>query len=138
MTEIAEKKYDLSIEDGILICQFKDESAIEQVLAAEADAIELLSSQEIYHIPAIVTIKNVDQAKTDLRLSNLSKIISSNKMFNYLSGLWIVGADKEVKKIIGILNAVFLGGRIHLVETFEEAKAAAEAHKTANRPMLEQ
>jgi len=132
------KEYSLTIDDGVLYADFFDESCLENILEAELEAIELIRAKNIHLIPLVITMSGVNQSRTDLNVTNLSKVISSNEIIRHLSGIWVVGAEKNIKRICYIMNKVFLDNRIHLVDTLAEAKKDAIACKSIDCPILEQ
>jgi hypothetical protein len=118
--------YIVYIEDGIVYYEFSNELTIQNVLAAEKLGFVVLQENHIRVVPTIISFKNIDQSRVSIGFSDLSKIVTMHDIMKYASGLWFVGAEKQVKILSEALNIMFLGGHIRFVATLDEAKKEAK------------
>ena len=138
MDEDKSTEYKTYIDNGILYYEFTHTLSVDNVLAAETEAFKIIADRNIRLVPTVVLFKDIDQSKVQMGVFDLGKVVSIHNILKYASGIWFVGAEGQVKRLAGALNTVFLGGRVHFVATLDEAKAAAEANKTEENPLLEQ
>jgi len=130
--------FKVSIEDGYCLFEFFNELSIENILSSEAQVINLMNAHKVDILPFIADLSKIDDQEVKIEVRDFGKMISSRALFERCSGVWIVGAKGYTKMLTGLLNKTFLGNRLKLVDTVEEAKAAIKNTKQSKIPMLEQ
>jgi len=128
----------VTIEDGVCHFEYINELSMQNILASELRAVALMDEQKIDILPFIVEFKDIDDDNTRIEVRDFGKLISTKTLFDRCSGVWIVGAEGNVKMLTNLLNKTFLGDRIRMVDTLEQAKAEAEEFRSVKVPMLEQ
>lgn len=125
------------MEDGILYMEYHGEVTVSRVLENQKSAMTLLSQRNIQTIPAIVIFNNVDKTRFKVTMADYGKIIASFDLPKHISGVWIVGATAEVKKIIGVVNKMFFSNRLHLIDDLYAAQKAAKLLPLSSPSILE-
>lgn len=124
------------IEDGILYSEFQGEISLPSIMETEEDSLRLLKEHNIKIIPLITIFKNMNQMGFKLSFADYGKA-SGITMVKYTSAIWVVGATGMVKRSLSLVNRIFFGNRIHIVDTLEEAQKGAHAVLLNEEPILE-
>jgi hypothetical protein len=130
--------YTITYKDNIFYYTFINELSISTILAAENEVADILYEKHIRLAPAIVTFQNVDHGHISLGITDLSKIVAMRNIMQSAAGLWIVGAEKQTKRMAQILSSTFLRGQCFLVSTLDEANAAAKASLARSESILDE
>lgn len=113
------------IEEGIIYINFSGALDFASVIRAEQKEKKLISDNKIDTIPVIAIFNDVDSANTKVELGGLSKIITAYNVIKHVSGIWLVGTKGNVRKSANLMNKFFMGGRMHLEDDLDKAKAEA-------------
>ncbi len=125
------------IADGILYHEYVGELTTSAVLDVELKSIQLLKEQRIQTAPGIVLLKNIDKTNFKLKAADYGKVFAGFDLIKRTSAIWIVGAKDDVKKSISVINKIFFGNRMYLVDTLQEAQDAARTLLSSSEPILE-
>ncbi len=130
--------YKVLVEDGIFVTYFYNEISMQDILEAEAQTFTLMNEKNIAVAPFIVDMNNIPDEHVNFSVGDFGKIISSFKIFDRCSGLWVVSPKENSNTLGKLMDKTFFGGRIQYVETLEQAKVEANALKNSKTPILEQ
>jgi len=136
--KVKDLDFKVFVEGDACFFVYFDELSTRSILSSQAQAVKVLNEQKIDIVPFIIDLSNIDDQGVKVEVRDFGKIISSQALFTRCSGVWIVGTKGITKVLATILNKTFLEGRIHLVDSLEEAKTEAKELKHVKIPMLEQ
>lgn len=127
------------IEDGILYTKLTGEISLEAVLAIKEQAMALIKQNNFKLIPAIVDLSEANDTSLKIHTFDIGKIFTIHSdTLKYTTGIWLVGASDNVRKLSSIASKMFMNGRLLHAETLEQAQSAARASMDIPTPILEQ
>jgi len=125
------------IKNGILYQEYIGGVAINNILDAEKTSLELIKQQGKNTVPLIIIMKDFDKSPFKIGMADYAKAIRGLGLISHISGIWLIVDSEEAKKGIALVNKTFLGNRMHVVDTLEEAQLAAQALITSTEAILE-
>ena len=134
---VSKKPRGVWIEDGILYAEYINEISLEEILENEKKSIHLINEHKIRCIPLVVLFRNIGKTEFKLSISDFGKTLATFNLFNRTSGIWVVGAEEELKQVISMASRIFVANRIKFADTLDEAKAAAMLLRSSSTSILE-
>ncbi len=135
--QVNQSSYRVYIKDGIMYHEFDGEFSLDAALGVQEQAFAMLREKDIQLIPLIVYLNGVDKAKFNLHMKDYARAVTSMDFIRHASDIWLVDTKGQLKTIANIVNTVFFGGRMHLVDSLKQAQEGAHAAIAERDPILE-
>jgi hypothetical protein len=126
------------MKDGVVYSELHGIITLEDILDIEAQGAEIMKQHNINIAPYISIMNEAKSEDFHIKLSDFSKMISSRDSIKHTSGIWIVGADKVIRKKNELSDKLFFGGKIRYVDTLEQAETEVRKMVDSDIPILEQ
>lgn len=125
-------------QDGIIFTRLEGVLNLEGVIDIQEKVHQLIIANNISTAPLVCDLHAVDDLRSEANIGSLGKVIMAFNTFKHLSGIWIVGAGKSVRKTAETMNRFFLSDRMNFVDTVEEGVAAAKQSLSDDESIVDQ
>jgi hypothetical protein len=126
------------LKDGILYSEIHGTVTLDDLVDLQRQGVELIKLHNIGTAPNINIMTDAKGVDFKIKLSEFGKVITSIDTIKHASGIWIVGADEELRKRNEHFIKLFFGGGIGYVDTLEQAEAEARKLLGNDLSVLEQ
>jgi len=98
---------------------------------------ELIIQNNLKLVPSIHILTDTSGEDFKIKPSEYGKLIIAGNILMFYSGIWVVGADNELREKSKIIQKLFFSEKLRWVDTLDQAEADIKANNDNGLALLE-